>query len=527
MCDKLMAPEEHKQHPTPDRQLLLISLLFIIAIMPFFLTPIVPTIDFYNHLARYFVLSHLEIDTFLQHNYASNWSFLPNIGMDILGVAALKTLPPLIAGKLLLIFILFIQYSGVIFLNRQITHRYSAFVALLSIPLLYSYIFFWGFANFLLGLGLTFWAAGWWIRMRSHLTLALPVACVLATVIFLTHGLAFALYGALVGMLEIGLFLERPYRRLSDLIRAVPPLIAQAVVPVLLFRLSSTSSSADGLTNADESVRRLIDGGRLAERVGELFVYRIQTIVRVSESPALWFDALTFTATIIILSVLYYNRSLLISRKMRPALILGGVLIVAVPPAMFGVGYVADRMPLFLALTFLSSLSFQPKGGKLDGICTIFLAIMVAARVGFIGIDWSRYRGEMEQYQTVAQAIPSRTLVSGFDVELGRDDPADGRCAMYTPLLVLLNGQAVPLFAYATQQPLTLIGPLAAAVDGLPESKGQSDAPSYFASYIATAGTQRYFQYLLICNADRLKAPYPPGAKVTAFAGRFTLLKLN
>ena len=47
------------------------------------------------------------------------------------------------------------------------------------VPLLYSYIFIWGFANFLLGLGLTFWAAGWWRR----LLIGLPVAYLLAMVI--------------------------------------------------------------------------------------------------------------------------------------------------------------------------------------------------------------------------------------------------------------------------------------------------------------------------------------------------------
>ena len=38
---------------------------------------ILPLIDFYNHLARYFVLANLTDTPFLQQNYASNWSMPP------------------------------------------------------------------------------------------------------------------------------------------------------------------------------------------------------------------------------------------------------------------------------------------------------------------------------------------------------------------------------------------------------------------------------------------------------------------
>jgi hypothetical protein len=527
MDDGATAREQSAPIGAANANLGWIALMFVLAIIPFAATPIVPTIDFYNHVARYFVLSRIDGDGFLQRYYASNWSLLPNIGMDVLGVGVLRALPALAAAKLLLILILLVQYSGILFFSRQVTGRYSLRVALLTLPLLYSYIFFWGFANFLLGLGLAFWAAGWWMRMRDRLPVALPVACIAAIAIFLTHGLAFALYGMLLGMIELGLFLERPQRRLVDLVKAAAPLVVQAIIPVLLFRMATTSKSADGLTNADESVRRLMDSGRLARRLGELVVYRLQTIIRVAEAPALWFDVLTFLATIAILAMLCIRGVVTIPRRMWPAILLGLTLVVVIPPAMFGVGYVADRMPLFLALILVGSLSFRPTNGRLERACMVVLAVMVAARIGFIGVDWSRYRSEMEQFQTVAKAMPPQSLVSGFDVQLGRDDSVDTRCAMYPPLLALLDGHATPLFAYATQQPLTLVGPLAAAVERMPKSIGQTDAPAYYASYIAAAQAQGQFRYLLICNADRLKTPYPPGTRVAATAGRFTLLELH
>lgn len=527
MDDGAKARERRAQIHAANANLGWIALLFVLAIMPFIVTPIVPTIDFYNHVARYFVLSRIESDSFLQRYYAPNWSLLPNIGMDVLGVGVLRALPALAAAKLLLIFILLVQYSGILFFSRQISGRYSLLTALLTVPLLYSYIFFWGFANFLLGLGLTFWAAGWWLRMRHYLPIALPVACLAAVAIFLTHGLAFALYGMLLGALELGLFLKRPHRRFVDLVKAAAPLVVQAIIPVLLFQMATTSKSADGLTNADESVRRLMDNGLLARRLGELVIYRLQTIVRVAEAPALWFDIVTFFATIAILAALFIKGAVSVPRRIWPAILLGLILVAIIPPAMFGVGYVADRMPLFLAMILVGSLSFRLKGGGLERACIIALTVMVVARVGFIGADWSRYRSELEQFQTVAKAMPTESLVSGFDIQLGRDDSVDTRCAMYPPLLTLLGGHATPLFAYATQQPLTLIGPLAAAVKATPKSIGQTDAPAYYASYIATAQAQGQFRYLLICNADRLRTPYPHGTHVVTTVGRFTLLELH
>ena len=103
-----------------------------------------------------------------------------------------------------------ILYSGVLYFNRVLTGQRSLLVAVLLLPLLYSYIFNFGFANFLLGLGFAFWAAGWWISHRDRPWLAVPVACLFAVAIFFTHGLAFGLYGILVASLEVGLFFARP-----------------------------------------------------------------------------------------------------------------------------------------------------------------------------------------------------------------------------------------------------------------------------------------------------------------------------
>ena len=67
---------------------------------------------------------------------------------------------------------------------------------LLALPLLYSWIFNWGFANFLLGLGLTFLTAAWWLTQNKRPVRRVMLGLVLALAIYLCHALAFGLFGA-------------------------------------------------------------------------------------------------------------------------------------------------------------------------------------------------------------------------------------------------------------------------------------------------------------------------------------------
>src|SRR3546814_2754529 len=76
-------------------------------------------------------------------------------------------MPPLAAARLIAALILLVQFSGVIFLHRTLHRRADPLPAVLLLGLLYSYIFNWGFSNFLLGLGLVFWNLGLWFRLRE------------------------------------------------------------------------------------------------------------------------------------------------------------------------------------------------------------------------------------------------------------------------------------------------------------------------------------------------------------------------
>jgi hypothetical protein len=499
--------------------------LFLIALVPVLSVPVLPMIDFYDHLSRYFVLSHLDANGFLRQNYQSAWGILPNIGLDVLGTGLMKVAGPLAVAHVIVVVIFFIQYFGILFFNRQLSGKPSLLVGILAVPLLYSFIFTWGFANFLLGLGLVFWAAGAWIALRRKPLLATLTGSLFAVVIFLTHGVAFALYGLLVGALELGFLWKEKRLQPAPMARAVALLAVQAVAPVLLFTRSATSKAPEGFTNADESVKRLAHSGLLADRLRDLAVYRFETIWRVAETPLAWLDAVSFLAALGVLAALVLRRRVRVDGRAWAAIALGIVLVAVVPPTLFGVGYIADRMPLFLAFTVVGALVADWRNERFDRICQVALVLLVIARLAVIGVGWHRYRDDFDSYLTATRAMPPGHVA--LFVNAARENRLDQRprCEMFGPLMIPLRDEAAPLFAYGTQQPITLVGALKSAQEGQPTMTGPR--PIRFQDdRIAEAVRLQRFDYIVICDAERLTRPLPAGAQVVSHAGRFTVVKI-
>jgi hypothetical protein len=516
-----------KLKPSQDagssRSCWLLLAIFLLVLTPVFSVPVFPTIDFYNHLARYFVLAQIDHNAFLAANYVARWSILPNIGLDVLGAGMMRLADPMLVARVIVVVVFATQYFGLVFFNRRLTGRTSPFVALMSVPLLYSFIFTWGFANFLLGLGLVFWAAGFWLALREKPLVASIVGCLCAILIFLTHGVAFALYGLLIGALEIGLFFARGFARIGRLIRGLALLAIQAIVPALLFSLSATATGSGGISNAGASVRHMVRTGPLLRRLHDLVGCRRETIFRVAETPSATLDAVSFVVVIAILGVLIAKGRVQIVKAAWPAVIVGLLLVLLVPPVLFDVAYIADRMPLFLSFVVVGTLAWRWRGDRTDKLTAGLLIGIVALRMIYIGVQWQDYRQDLTAFQSAAQAIPPGSVVAYVDAgKTGR--LRDGRrCDMYGPLLVAEHRDAAPLFAVKWQQPLQLSGPLQDAVLGLSMVRHTFRRPTFNDDLIAAAVTQRRFGYVMICDADRLLRP-TPGTMVN-HTGRFTVLR--
>lgn len=502
----------------------------LLLVLPLVATPVLPYIDLYNHIARYFVLGHIDELPFLFNSYQAAWALLPNLGLDFLATPLLRVVDPLIAAKLVVGAVILLQYGGVLFLNKALFGKFSILPVMLLTFVLYSFILHWGFINFLLGLALVFWVLGLWVRMIDRPLLASLFCALGAIIIFFSHGLAFALYGLALAGLEFGRFLGTEPRSMKRLLSRAALLAGQAVVPIIIFLNMPTAKATGASGSLGQSVAQHISAQTLAEQFRFEFVYRLRTIYRFTESPYALLDAMGFVLLVTTLVVGLKKRWLIMHPWMTPVVIVGVILCVVTPPSLFGVGYLADRMPLFLAFVVIASTALADKLPKSAFILLGLVALLIPIRLFVIAKEYGSYRQHYADFLYVADTIGEGDLVGSL-MPYGRDrrDGLLPRCQMYAPLLVPYKHAAVPLFANPTQQPLRQVGKLREAVSILPKSFDTRVGPiaGAFDKRLALMAADAKFDYVLMCGRDRLEWPLPKNVSIVRERGGVTLLSIN
>lgn len=505
---------------TPARLAMRPLLLCLAAILvPLLVTPVAPSIDFYNHVVRYWVMAHIDAVPGLADSYSVSWKLVPNMGLDVIGVLLLRVLDPLLAGKVLLAGLLLLQFAGSLALNRALNGRVSTFAALLSCYLLYSYILNWGFANFLLATSLSYFAMAAWLRYRARTTWLVGLGVPAGLVIFLCHGFAFLIYGLTAAALEFGRW-RQAREPLAGLAKGWALLGFQAVLPALMF-LASPTAEGKALPSGQQ-----LAASPLTERLGAEIVYRLTTIVRVAESPYGALDIVTFLILAGLIGWALRARVLTIHPAARPALAVLALLCVVTPPAVFGVGFVADRLPYLFALMVAASCALAPRAPGRD-LATGILAGLLIVRTAALAIGWADYRRDWEDYRHVIAAVPRGAMLTAVNTSpVYRGFGEARRCQMYPPLALPYFGVKTPLFADPRQQPLALEGKLKDAVvvdTQMPHwSKVRTVTDHVRSANRVIAGGR--FDYILACDRSILA---DPGLRTRAVAQgeRFVILK--
>lgn len=495
--------------------LIAILSIFLISLLPLLVTPVIPTIDFYNHVARYYVLAHINEHIALRENYALAWKLLPNLGLDVLAMPVFQILPPLAAAKAIIIIIFAVQYGGVLALSRALNSRVTLMTALLAGILLYSYILIWGFANFLLGNGLSFWCLALWLKLRErNLWLASLVCSILAGIIFLCHGFAFALYGIILAMLEFGRWwLVRP-RQISSLLMPTVAVAVQAVVPAILFLMTPTAQAGQ---SAEAILANHDAPGSLLSRLLEIAIYQLNAILRVADSSWLILDAGSLVLMLGLGGWALHKGIIRLAPMAVPLVIVTVLLCVVTPPSLFGVGKIAERIPLVCAMLVVAAVGMGANWGEGKGRAVLIagLTLIFMVRVGANMIGFMRYNDDYTDFTTVVQKAPKEVVIGSASPPETRDRINNGRrCEMYPPLVVPLFGHPAPLFANPTQQPLALKGELAELTSRAKHVSTSHDDP--------LAASEPGFHYYLACDYP---ARQISGFTTLARAGRFMLLE--
>src|SRR6202166_1968254 len=141
--------------------------VFILAAMlltPIWIVAFPPLLDYPNHLARAFVLAHLNDSHFsFQQFYRADWGAYPYLGMDASLAVLGRVLPIETAGRVYLSLCLLALPAAAWFFLRQAQPAAEA-AFLWALLIAYNVFFLEGFLNFDLSLAVGFFSLGLWLR---------------------------------------------------------------------------------------------------------------------------------------------------------------------------------------------------------------------------------------------------------------------------------------------------------------------------------------------------------------------------
>ena len=147
----------------------LLPILFaLVLLVPLWMFPHLPLVDYPNHLARAFVLAHLDDPAYgFQRYYAADWGPYPYLAMDVTLMALQRVLQVETAGRIFLSLSLLSLPVGFWFFLRQANPGHDL-LAVWSLLFAYNYFFLTGLANLQLSAGLCFLALGLGLRLRER-----------------------------------------------------------------------------------------------------------------------------------------------------------------------------------------------------------------------------------------------------------------------------------------------------------------------------------------------------------------------
>lgn len=508
-----------------SKKSIIILLCYGLSVLPIFAANYFPLIDFYNHISRYFILAnYAEIPT-LQQYYAPNWRILPNIGLDIIALPFFKAFPPFLAAKLILALLISACYMGFYTIGRHFkgpVYVYAPMAALLS----HSYILGWGFANFLLGISfacflLTKILDSEYRYKADNYSLHIITACVL----LLFHGFAFFLFGIISFCLLIGGHYLEIKNLKSRLYKDTMRLVGLSILPILLFLASSTSVEGGTMGIGVEKIAaNYSEMPILKDRLIVELLHRIEISFRVMESGFIPFDIILSFTVLLVFVGLFFKKSISINRQYYIVISILLLLWVFMPPTLFNVGYVADRIPLLLMLF----LGISIKVIKNRPFIAIFLIFTATIHSFATALYWNKSSALYDEFIHEVQSLPSQktiTMIAGFKDDV-RDDNFP-RCHPLPHLAFLENEMFTSIFADQNQQPIVMRGSLANISSTLNLVKINRFEPtnSSFQERLDAAIAQK-FDYIILCGDNRLDLEYSDKTEVISSASYFKILRV-
>jgi hypothetical protein len=495
--------------------------LIAVLLTPLFLTEIPPLLDYPNHLARMEILYRLPGDADLAKIYSVNWRIVPNIGIDLTMPALMHILPLMAAGKVFVALALILPLMGVIALHRAAFQTVS-FWPLAAGLVAYNRLFFSGFLNFLIGVGLAMLAAALWIAWRERPAWQRVGSAALAAIaIFFCHLIAVAFYGLLLLVVELVRFwwMRRQGRgTVARLASVIPPFVIPAILYLRAPISGGDPSAGHGLIDAIKHYYWALaaepHGLKLYGLMGSFLTYNRLL------------DAGAVVLVLAVLALFAIQRRLTISPPLAGALALLLTAYPVVPFFLMQTAWVDQRMPILAGFLLFAGTWPRVQSGRTARLMAVAFAVAILARVFVIGAVWSGHDAQIADFrQTIAPVQPGdRVLV----VQTERNaDPAamvnrpdsvrtmvENDATMHLPALLVIEHKAFwpLLFTAATKQPVKVNPPydaISLPEGELPWAGGLADlnpATLKWAPYLPD--WQHKFDWVLVVNPQDAKDGY-------------------
>jgi hypothetical protein len=419
---------------------------------PFLVVDAPAVLDYPNHLARFYILAHPH-DPILSRMYAPHWSILPNIGADLLGAALLSFMPADVGGRIVLALSLLAPLVGAAVYARAAFGRWTWW-SLGAGAIAYNGVFFLGFMNFQLGLGVALAGAGAWrlLRRQGRDRTAMAAGAAIGLAAFFCHLLGYAFFALLIAAQEVEELAPRLRRRevSGRSVVAAAARLATALAPAaalyLLTHQPNERGDRPGWNWAAKAFNWLI--------------------------PFMTYSTLatTLTAAVVIgLAIMLWRGANRASGVTLALVVLGGLY--AIAPAQAGGGTFVDaRLPLMAALALFAGVSPRVTPAAAKAFAAVF-ALLIAGRAAIVAVHWNGHARDLAELRAqLAYVTPGAAILPAWTGAALGEETSGRELPHFTPLNDNLPALAVierrafwPLeFADPTQQPLVVRAPYSA-----------------------------------------------------------------
>jgi hypothetical protein len=196
--------------------------------------------DYLNHLARMHIIASADQNIHLSQFYKLKWDIVPDIGMDLFVPFLSKIFGIYLAGKIFISIILILITTGISAIHYSIYRKFS-FAPFLAFLFLFNHALLIGLLNYMLAMGIAFWAIAIWVSIREyHPAIRFSVSFTFVIILFICHLYGVGLYGLSILCFEIWRLREKREKSSRELIADTLVFSVPFLVIVFLMLFSPT-----------------------------------------------------------------------------------------------------------------------------------------------------------------------------------------------------------------------------------------------------------------------------------------------